>query len=55
MVAKFLSESDTFHIKSKIIKMLSCKNFATLLDPPHLNTSTVKFIIIADTLKGGHL
>ena len=34
MVAKFLSESNTFHIKSKAIKMLSCKNFATLLDPP---------------------
>ena len=34
-VAKFLSESySTFHIKSKAIKMLSCKNFATLLDPP---------------------
>ena len=31
-VAKFLSESNTFYIKSKTIKMLSCKNFATLLD-----------------------
>ena len=29
-VAKFLSENDTFHTKSKVIKMLSCKNFATL-------------------------
>ena len=28
-VAKFLSESHTFHIKSKAIKMLSYKNFAT--------------------------
>ena len=33
-VAKFLSESNTFHIKSKAIKMLSCKSIATLLDPP---------------------
>ena len=33
-VAKFLSESNTSHIKSKAIKMLSCKNFATHLDPP---------------------
>ena len=33
-VAKYLSESNTFHIKSKAIKMHACKNFATLLDPP---------------------
>ena len=33
-VAKFISESHSFHIKSKAIKMLSCTNFATLLDPP---------------------
>ena len=33
-LSKFLSESNTFHIKSKAMKMLSCKNFATLLDPP---------------------
>ena len=32
-VAKLLWESNTFHIKSKSIKMLSCKDFATLLDP----------------------
>ena len=33
-VAIFLPESKTFHIKSKEIKMLSCENFASLLDPP---------------------
>ena len=33
-VAKFLSGSNTFHSKSKAIKMLSCKNLSTLLDPP---------------------
>ena len=33
-VAKFLSESNTFHIKSKSINMLSRKNVTTLLDPP---------------------
>ena len=33
-VAKFLLESNTFHIKSKAIKMLSCKNFTTLLVSP---------------------
>ena len=27
-------ERNTFHIRSKAIKMLSCKNFSTLLDPP---------------------
>ena len=31
--AKFLLESNTFHIRSKTIKMLSCRNFAPLLDP----------------------
>ena len=31
---EFLLESNTFHIKSKPIKILSCKDFATLLDPP---------------------
>ena len=30
-VAKILSESNTFHIKARAIKMLSCKNFATLI------------------------
>ena len=34
---KFLSKSITFHIKSKATKMLSCKNFATLIDPPLIN------------------
>ena len=29
-----LTESNTLHIKSKAIKMLSCKNFATLLNSP---------------------
>ena len=33
-VAKFLSKSNIFHIKSKVIRMLSCKNFATLLHLP---------------------
>ena len=33
-VTKFIYESNTFHIESKVIKMLSCKSFATLLDPP---------------------
>ena len=33
-VAKFILESHTFHTKSKAIKILTCKNFATLLDPP---------------------
>ena len=33
-VAKFLSESNSFHIKSKAVKMLSCKDSSTLLDPP---------------------
>ena len=33
-VEKFVSESNTFHIKSKAITVLSCKNFATLHDPP---------------------
>ena len=33
-VVKFLEESNSFHIKSKVIKMLSCKNVAALLDPP---------------------
>ena len=32
-VAKFLSENNSFNIKSKIIKMLICKKFASLLDP----------------------
>ena len=31
-IAKFLLESNTFHIKSKAIKMLSYKKFATFLD-----------------------
>ena len=31
---QFLSESNTFHIKLKAIKMLSCKNLATLANPP---------------------
>ena len=30
-IAKFLSDSNTFHIRSKAIKMLSSKNFFTLL------------------------
>ena len=38
-VAKFLSESYTFHIKSKAFKMFSCKNFATFRVPPLLVTS----------------
>ena len=33
-VATLISESNTFHIKSKAIKVLKAKNFATLLDPP---------------------
>ena len=33
---KFISESNNFHIKSKVIKILSCKQFAALLDPPLL-------------------
>ena len=33
-VAKFISESQTFYKNSKATKMLSFKNFATLLDPP---------------------
>ena len=33
-VAKFLLEINTFHIKSKAIKILPCKNSATLLDLP---------------------
>ena len=41
-VAKFLSESNTFHIKAKAIKILSCKNFATLLDPPLNFTRRIK-------------
>ena len=32
-LAKFLLESNTFHIKSKALEMLSCKSFATLLFP----------------------
>ena len=41
-VAKLLSaERNTFHIKSKETKMLSCKNSATLLDPPLLETTWV--------------
>ena len=32
-VAKFLSESNSFHIKWKAIKMLSCKNFVKFFDP----------------------
>ena len=28
-LVKFVSESNTFNIKSKAIKMLSCKKFAT--------------------------
>ena len=31
-VAKFLQENNTFHIKSKVIKIL-CKGFAAILDP----------------------
>ena len=31
--AKFLSENNTF-FKSKVIKMIFCKNFATLQNPP---------------------
>ena len=31
--ATFLSESKNFQIRSKAIKMLSCRNFASLLDP----------------------
>ena len=42
-VVKFLSESNTFHIKSNAIKMLSCKNFATLLDPSLRNRDLKKF------------
>ena len=38
---KFLPESNVFHIKSKTIKMLSCKNFAALLVTP-LNFKTKK-------------
>ena len=30
----FYRESNDFHIKSKTIKVLSCKNFANLSDPP---------------------
>ena len=30
--AKFLSEINAFHVKSKLIKMVSCKNSATLLN-----------------------
>ena len=33
-VAKFLSKSNTFHKKSKAIKMLTSNNFATLLGMP---------------------
>ena len=33
-VRKFLSESNSFHIKSQAIKMLSFKYFAIILDPP---------------------
>ena len=44
-VAKFIPESNTFHIKSKAIKILSCKNLASPQDSalsffdliPHLN------------------
>ena len=49
-VATFLSESNTFHIKSKAIKMLSCKRFATLPDPPLnfvcFNKSLLPFICL---------
>ena len=41
-VAKLLSaERNTFHIKSRTIKMLSWKNCSTLLDPPLLETTWV--------------
>ena len=43
-VAKFLSESNTFHIKSKAIKMLSCRNFATLLDLPLMHFALLREI-----------
>ena len=39
-----LSESNTFHIKSKAIKMLSCKSFATLLDPPLVQFIRIYFL-----------
>ena len=50
-VAKILSESNTFHINSKAIQMLSCKYFATFLDPPLLYFE----YIIQQTRKSWHL
>ena len=46
-VAKFLAESNTLHIKSKAIKMLSCKNFATLLNPPLMRINLILFFFIS--------
>ena len=56
MVAKFLSESYTFHIKSKTSKMLSCKFFSTPLDPPlHLLSPTYSdWRCMADTRRFSH-
>ena len=53
-IAKFLSESNTFHIKSKAIKMLSCKKFATLLGSPMriLSSSLIYFMSMG---KGCHI
>ena len=48
---KFLPESDTFQIRSKAIKILFCKNFATLLDPRmQLNhfQSTCLYVVIIE-------
>ena len=46
-VAKSLSESNTFHIKSKAIKMFSCRNFATLR-----STSDISFSHQTHTVTG---
>ena len=45
----FLSESNTFRIKSKAIKVLSCKSFYTLLYPP-LHCIGCVILKISDTL-----
>ena len=41
----FLSKSNTFHIKSKAIKMLSCKHFAPLLDSLHVPYYSIKRLL----------
>ena len=42
-VAKFKSESNTFYLKAKVIKMLYCKSFATLLKPPQSGSDLVSY------------